>query len=58
MHPDYEYRLWTDAQSQEFIATKFPGLLPTWDAYPFAIQRADAIRCPLLDPGRKFMQNH
>lgn len=44
MHPDFEYKLWTDVQSREFIATKFPNLLRTWDRYPFAIQRADIIR--------------
>lgn len=44
MHPDFEYRLWTDATAREFIAAKFPELLRTWDSYPFNIQRADAIR--------------
>ena len=44
LHPDFEYRLWTDAQSRDFIAAKFPDLLETWDSYPFKIQRADAIR--------------
>ena len=44
MHPDFEYKLWTDAQSREFIAAKFPELLKTWDKYPFNIQRADIIR--------------
>jgi len=38
------YRLWTDDASRKFVAEKFPELLRTWDAYPFAIQRADVIR--------------
>lgn len=44
LHPDYEYRLWTDAASRDYIASKHPHLLKTWDSYPFNIQRADAIR--------------
>ncbi|PWN29874.1 hypothetical protein BDZ90DRAFT_230710 [Jaminaea rosea] len=44
MHPDYEYMLWTDATSRTFIAQHYPWFLPIFDAYPYAIQRADAIR--------------
>ena len=44
MHPDFEYKLWTDKQSREFIAARLPHLLKTWDSYPFNIQRADIIR--------------
>lgn len=39
-----EYKLWTDATSREFIATHYPWFLPTFDAYTYPIQRADAIR--------------
>lgn len=42
--PDYEYMLWTDAISREFIEKEYPWFLPTFDAYPHNIQRADAIR--------------
>ena len=44
LHPDYEYKLWTDASSREFIAKEHPNLLKTWDSYPYVIQRADIIR--------------
>ena len=44
MHPSYEYVLWTDAMARELIADKYPGLLPTYDAYPYSIQRADVVR--------------
>ncbi|EPQ26594.1 uncharacterized protein PFL1_05915 [Pseudozyma flocculosa PF-1] len=44
MHPDYEYMLWTDAESRKFIAEHYPWFIPVFDAYPYPIQRADAIR--------------
>ncbi|TRM67708.1 nucleotide-diphospho-sugar transferase [Schizophyllum amplum] len=42
--PDYEYMLWTDAQSREFIAENYSWFLDTFDDYQYNIQRADAIR--------------
>ncbi|KIW09136.1 uncharacterized protein PV09_00073 [Verruconis gallopava] len=44
LHEDYEYKLWTDKASREFIAAEFPWFLETFDGYAFPIQRADAIR--------------
>lgn len=44
LHPDYQYILWTDEMSRDFIAEKYPWFLKAWDAYPYPIQRADAIR--------------
>lgn len=44
MHPDYEYMLWTDAESRKFIAQHYDWFLPVFDGYPYPIQRADAIR--------------
>ncbi|KAE9397135.1 hypothetical protein BT96DRAFT_921711 [Gymnopus androsaceus JB14] len=50
MMPDYEYILWTDDSSREFIAEHYPWFLNTFNGYKYAIQRADAIRYfhPLL----------
>ncbi|KZT62887.1 glycosyltransferase family 32 protein [Calocera cornea HHB12733] len=42
--PDYEYMLWTDASSRQFIAEHYPWFLDTFDGYPYVIQRADTIR--------------
>ena len=39
-----KYMLWTDASSREFIAEHYSWFLDTFDAYPYPIQRADAIR--------------
>ncbi|KAF2114913.1 nucleotide-diphospho-sugar transferase [Lophiotrema nucula] len=44
LHPDYEYKLWTDKKAREFIAAEYPWFLETFDGYPYPIQRADAIR--------------
>ncbi|TFY83950.1 hypothetical protein EWM64_g79 [Hericium alpestre] len=44
MMPDYEYMLWTDATSREFIAEQYSWFLDTFDSYTYPIQRADAIR--------------
>lgn len=44
LHEDYEYILWTDAKSREFIAEEYPWFLETFDGYTYPIQRADAIR--------------
>ncbi|KAF9818329.1 hypothetical protein IEO21_02844 [Rhodonia placenta] len=48
MMPDYEYMLWTDASSREFIAEHYPWFLETFDGYTYPIQRADAIRYFIL----------
>jgi mannosyltransferase OCH1-like enzyme len=44
LHPNYEYRLWTDESARSLIKKEFPCLLSTFDSYPYAIQRADVIR--------------
>ena len=36
--------LWTDADSRAFIAEHYPWFTETFGSYPYAIQRADAIR--------------
>ncbi|KAK0521103.1 hypothetical protein OC834_006789 [Tilletia horrida] len=41
---DDEYMLWTDAESRTFIEKHYNWFLPVFDAYPYPIQRADAIR--------------
>ena len=47
-YPDYEFQLWTDTKSIEFIAKEYPEFLKTFDGYEHAIQRADAIRYFIL----------
>ncbi|KAH9943492.1 nucleotide-diphospho-sugar transferase [Epithele typhae] len=44
MMPDYEYMLWTDNGSRDFLAEHYRWFLDTFDGYTYPIQRADAIR--------------
>ena len=48
LHDDYEYILWTDKKSRDFIAAMYPWFLQTFDRYPYPIQRADTIRYFIL----------
>ncbi|MDX3229813.1 glycosyltransferase [Streptomyces sp. ME19-01-6] len=48
-HPDWEYRLWTDADNHAFLEEHYAWFLPVYDGYPEPIKRADAIRYFLLD---------
>ncbi len=48
MHPRWQYRFWTDEANRAFIAEHYPAFLPTYDAYSYNIQRADAVRYCLL----------
>ncbi|GAA6053466.1 hypothetical protein JCM3770_005178 [Rhodotorula araucariae] len=48
LHPDYEFKLWSDAASRAFIAEHYPWFLTTFDGYTYPIQRADVIRYFLL----------
>ncbi|KAL6406692.1 mannosyl phosphorylinositol ceramide synthase SUR1 [Ilyonectria robusta] len=36
--------LWTDDTARNLIEESYPWFLPTYDSYPYAIQRVDAIR--------------
>lgn len=47
-HPDYEVKVWRDAEARELLETHYSWFLPTYDSYPSAIFRADAIRYFIL----------
>jgi mannosyltransferase OCH1-like enzyme len=42
--PDWQYKLWTDEASAEFIKQEYEWFYDTFMSYPYPIQRADAIR--------------
>ncbi|KAL6945093.1 hypothetical protein ACO0QE_002538 [Hanseniaspora vineae] len=48
LHPDYEYKLWTDDIMEEFMRKEYPWFLDTYLSYGENIQRADAIRYFIL----------
>lgn len=47
-HPDWEFRLWTDADNNKFIETFFPSFKERYESYPSNIQRVDAVRYLIL----------
>lgn len=47
-HPDWEYRLWTDADNRDLIARHYAWFLSIYDSYPEKIMRADAARYFIL----------
>lgn len=54
--PDWKYVLMTDEDNRNFVKTHFPDFLPYYDAFPYNIQRADAIRpCWLYVYGGVYM---
>lgn len=48
LHPDWEYRLWTDEDNLAFVGKEYPDFLDTYLALPRNIMRADVIRYLLL----------
>ena len=49
MHPDWTYKLWTDADNDAFVRAKYPDFYPTFAGFPKGIMRADVIRYLLMD---------
>lgn len=43
-HPDWEMKLWDDADIRALVEEHYPAYLPTFDGYPSGIFRADAFR--------------
>lgn len=42
--PDWEHIVMSDEDNREFVSQYFPDFLPYYDAFPYPIERADAIR--------------
>lgn len=47
-HPAWEYRFWNKKAIEDFLEAEFPNFIPTYRAYPFNVQRWDAIRYLIL----------
>ncbi|KAG5953839.1 hypothetical protein E4U53_001912 [Claviceps sorghi] len=41
---NWSHILWTDATARNFIRDIYPAFLPTYDGYPYNIQRVDSFR--------------
>ena len=48
MMGDWKYVFMTDEDNRNFVEKYFPDFLPYYDAFPYGIQRADAIRAMWL----------
>jgi mannosyltransferase OCH1-like enzyme len=48
LHPDWSYRLWTDADLAELVEGRYPDLAPIFHAYAKPIMRADLGRYLVL----------
>ncbi len=48
LHPEFEYRLWTDADNDAFVQREFPAYLPLYRSFSRGIYRADVARCLYL----------
>lgn len=48
LHPQWEHFFWTESTARDFLRERYPSFLPVYDAYPYRIQRCDAIRYFLL----------
>ena len=44
LHPQWTYMFWTDRSAVDFIADRFPALLPAYQSYELPVQRADVFR--------------
>ena len=44
MNPAWEYRLWTDADNDKFVAEEFPDFIDVFRGFSRGIMRADVIR--------------
>lgn len=44
LHPDWEYRLWTDEDNEVFVKQHFPEFYTTYKGFSKNIMRADVIR--------------
>lgn len=48
LHPDFEYRLWTDQQNDAFVRAEFPQHYQLYRSFSREIYRADMVRCLYL----------
>ena len=47
-HPDWKHQFWDEAKARKFMSENYLWFLPIFDAYPYDIQRRDAIRYFIL----------
>lgn len=48
LHPDWQFKLWSDADLAAFVHSRYPALAPQFEAYPAPVMRADLGRYLIL----------
>lgn len=48
LNPDWEYRFWNKNDIEAFLKEYYPELIPSYNAFPYDVQRWDAIRYLIL----------
>ena len=48
IHPEYQYRLWTDRDLKEFIHSHYPQFAKAYDSFQVNIERVDFARYAIL----------
>ncbi|KAK3899852.1 nucleotide-diphospho-sugar transferase [Staphylotrichum tortipilum] len=48
LNPTFEFKVWTEKMSRDFIETEYPWFLHTYDHYRYPVQRVDAVRYFLM----------
>lgn len=48
LHPNFQYKLWTDKDNLRLIETEYPELLHLYKSYPYPIMRVDLARYCIL----------
>lgn len=48
-NPNWEYKLWTDAEMFQFVKKEYPDFYPVFERFPKPIMRVDAFRYLLMD---------
>ncbi|KIM94309.1 hypothetical protein OIDMADRAFT_71161, partial [Oidiodendron maius Zn] len=48
LNEDWEYMLWTEEKSRDFLEANYPHFIKTYDGYRYPVQRVDALRYFLM----------
>ena len=48
LNPDWEYRFWNKKDIDAFLGMYYPDLIPIYQAFPYDVQRWDAVRYLIL----------
>lgn len=47
-YPDFEHKIWGDAEARSFVSRNYPDFFPTFESYDAPVKRVDTLRVLLL----------